>query len=65
MICNVCKKYFTSGHRPDGTPNGVAFVLKNEGKITMCAECLINLGKMSEQEKDDFFRRMKEINKGN
>lgn len=36
MICDNCKHFFLSGNRPDGTPNGVGFVLKN-GKASPCA----------------------------
>ena len=56
MICDNCKKFFTSGHNPlTGIPNGVKFVLNDKSSITMCGDCLVKLGKMSDEEKDKFF----------
>lgn len=60
MICTNCKKFFMRGNRPDGLTNGVDFVLKGGKKITMCADCLISLGKMGEKEKEAFMERIKE-----
>ena len=63
MICDNCKHFFTAGNRPDGVPNGVAFVQKNRKKITMCADCIIKLGKMDEDQKKAFFENLKEKGK--
>ena len=54
MICNSCKKYFTDGNRPGGMPNGVAFVLQGGKRITVCADCMISLGKMDDDHKREF-----------
>ena len=51
-----------AGNRPDGIPNGVKMILKGNKSITMCAECLIDLGQMTEAEKDAFFRDLQERN---
>ena len=44
MKCDKCGKEFDTGHRPDGLPNGVGFVLQDGTQITYCAECLIEKG---------------------
>ena len=49
MKCDVCGKEFGYGNRDDGLPNGVTFVTK-KGRITMCADCVIEMGKRSEDE---------------
>lgn len=59
MICDNCKKFFLSGNRPDGIPNGVEIIQKDGKSITMCAECVISIGKMDEKEKAEFFDRLK------
>lgn len=55
MICSNCKHFFSVGRRPDGTPNGVGFVLEGGKEITLCANCLIELGKMSQDQQEAFF----------
>lgn len=42
--CNECGKYFTSGNRPDGLPNGIGFVLNDGTKINVCTDCIIERG---------------------
>ena len=59
MICTNCKKYFTTGNRPDGIPNGVKMLLKGGKSITMCAGCMISIGKMSNGERDSFIEELK------
>ena len=59
MICDNCKKFFMSGNRPDGIPNGVKMIMKNNESITLCVNCLISVGAMSEKEKDGFFMRLR------
>ena len=58
MICDNCKKFFMNGNTK-GMPNGVAFVMNNGDKVTMCQRCLIELGKMSDDEKNTFFDELK------
>lgn len=60
MICTNCNKFFMNGNRPDGTPNGAGFMLRGGKKVTICADCLISLGKMGEKEKEAFMKRIKE-----
>lgn len=59
MICDKCKRFFMAGNRPDGIPNGVKMILKNNESITLCAQCLIDLGKMNEDQKAEFFNELK------
>ena len=51
MKCDVCGKEFESGNRPDGIPNGMAFILEGGKSITMCAECIIEKGREVAEEK--------------
>lgn len=60
MICSNCKHFFSAGHRIDGTPNGVGFVLEGGAEITLCANCLIELGKMTIDQQGAFFDRLTE-----
>lgn len=39
--CNVCKRKFSPGNRPDGLPNGLGFQLEDGSVFNMCADCLI------------------------
>lgn len=50
MKCDKCGKVFVVGNRPDGLPNGVAFVAADGNKVTMCADCLIKMGEELEKE---------------
>ena len=59
MICDNCKRFFTAGHRPDGIPNGIKMVLEGNKSITMCADCVINIGKMTEEKRSEFFDSIK------
>jgi UDP-glucose 6-dehydrogenase len=59
MICDNCKKFFISGNRPDGIPNGVKMLMRGNKSITMCAECLIAVGQMNQEQKDEFFEQLK------
>ena len=60
MICDICKKFFLPGNRPNGIPNGVKMIQKNGKSITICSECVISIGKMDEKERAEFFDRLKE-----
>ena len=61
MICDKCKKFFMSGNRPDGIPNGVKMLLKGGKSVTICADCMVKLGAMkTEAEKDAFINSLKD-----
>ena len=60
MIYKNCKRFFMEGNRSDGMPNGVGFVLKNGRKIDLCADCLISLGRMDDEQKEAFMKKMKD-----
>lgn len=55
--CDGCKKNFEAGNAPDGTPNGVGFVTGNK-TVSICRDCLIKLGMMSDRKKNEFFKRI-------
>lgn len=52
MKCDVCGKEFKEGNRLDGIPNGVAFVMKDGTKLTMCADCIMMVGQEQEEKRD-------------
>lgn len=52
MRCDICGKTFETGNRPDGLPNGMTFVLKDGAELTMCADCIIEMGKVREAESE-------------
>lgn len=52
ITCNYCGKSFEIGNRPDGLPNGVGFQTAT-GTINVCAECLIEMGKVKEAWKNE------------
>lgn len=58
MKCDNCKKEFKSGNREDGIPNGVGFQMEDGTTITLCADCLIELGKLDEKGRNKFFKRL-------
>ena len=47
-VCHGCGKEIIPGNRPDGTPNGVGFVMANGSVINFCADCIIALGMKQE-----------------
>lgn len=59
MICDKCRKRFTRGNRRDGIPNGFKMIPKSGKPFTLCAECIISLGKMNKKEKEAFFDDLK------
>lgn len=59
MICDNCKKFFMAGNRPDGIPNGIRMILSGNRAVTLCAECVMDIGRMDEQQKDEFFKNLK------
>lgn len=46
--CDKCGAVFISGQRPDGLPNGVGFKMQDGTVVSMCANCMIKLGKLRE-----------------
>ena len=59
MICDKCKKFFASGNRRDGIPNGVSMVMKNRKAITLCSDCVISIQQMNAEQKEAFFKELK------
>lgn len=60
MICDKCKSFFVAGNRPSGIPNGVKMIMNNGKSLTLCADCMINVGQMNEEQKEEFFKQYKE-----
>lgn len=52
--CNKCGKEFACGNRADGLPNGVGLELKNEKTIYICSDCILELGKLTDEEQERF-----------
>ena len=57
MKCNGCGKSFKRGNYIDGTPNGMTFVLDDKD-VTLCRGCIIKLGMMNAQAKDDWLKNL-------
>lgn len=57
MKCDACGKSFKRGNYVDGTPNGMGFVMENR-TITLCRGCIIKLGMMSKEQKNEFFKKL-------
>jgi len=58
QICDKCGKTFEAGNRPDGFPNSMGFIQKDKKKITVCADCIIEIGKADEQQRREFFEKL-------
>lgn len=43
--CDYCGKWFEIGNREDGIPNGFSFVKQDGSTLTICAECLMEIGR--------------------
>ena len=57
--CNKCGKYISQTLvRGDGLPNGVGFELEDGKAITLCAECIQDLGSRDDKGKDAFFKEL-------
>ena len=63
MKCDGCGKEFKHGNYIDGTPNGMGFQLEDGRLITLCRGCIIKLGMMSEEHKNEFFKKILGENK--
>lgn len=55
--CNNCDSIIDTP-RGDGLPSAVGFEMKDGGIVTLCADCLIKLGKMDDKGKHDFFKKL-------
>ena len=54
LMCTVCGKRFKMGNT-NGMPNGCGFMCKDGTLINMCQQCIVDLGRMTEAEKNKFF----------
>ncbi len=43
--CDYCGKWFEIGNREDGMPNGFSFVKQDGSTLTVCTNCVIDLGR--------------------
>ena len=43
--CDGCGSVIIPGNRPDGTPNGLGMETMDGKIITVCADCIIKVGK--------------------
>ena len=43
MKCDKCGKTFEEGNYPDGTPNGMGFVMQNGNVLTLCHDCIASI----------------------
>ena len=59
MKCDRCKNHISKKIiRGDGLPNGMTFQ-RQEGKdITLCADCIMELGQLDDEGKKDFFEKL-------
>lgn len=57
--CNKCGKYVDyKKKRPDGNPPIIGFIQDNGKGINVCADCIMELGRLPEDQRDEFFRDM-------
>lgn len=58
VMCSICGKTFVNGNtNTNGIPNGVGFYCKDGTLFNMCAQCIIDFGRMTDAEKDEFFTK--------
>lgn len=55
IICDMCGKKIVIGSRKDGLPDAVSF-MTDTGHKTVCADCLIAIGKKKKEEGSDDIR---------
>lgn len=60
MICSKCKNGFYKGIRPDGLPNGVGFEMEDGLVIHLCANCIMELGKLDRESQEEFIGELVE-----
>ena len=65
MTCSKCKKEFMAGNRPDGLPNGVGFEMEDGLVINLCANCIMELGKLDRESQEKFIGELVEEAKKN
>lgn len=56
--CMNCGKTFGFGNT-NGMPNAVSMVGEDGKTYTLCQNCLIEIGKMTDEEKEKFFNELK------
>lgn len=57
--CDRCKSNISESIiRADGLPSGVGFELESGKVITLCAACIMELGKRDARGKDLFFKEL-------
>lgn len=61
--CDKCESMFVTGNS-NGMPNGMTFVMKDDKQVTLCQKCIIKLGKLNEEEKQEFFKELGVETKG-
>ena len=60
MICDNCGKEFSIGNDQHGNPNGVKMILAGGDSITMCSDCIMNIGTMDDDQRKAFFKELRE-----
>lgn len=65
MTCSKCKKEFMAGNRPDGLPNGVGFEMEDGIVITLCCDCITELGGLDRKDQEKFIGNLVEEAKKN
>ena len=58
MRCDNCKKVFVAGNRADGLPNGIGYEMIDGTLITLCADCIMELGKLGDKGTDKFIKKV-------
>lgn len=53
MKCDNCGKEFEVGNRPDGLPNGIGLQMADESILTLCADCVMKIGKRKLEQEDE------------
>ena len=51
--CSSCGRRIRSGNS-NGMPNAIGFVQADGTLVNLCQQCIIELGKMSDKNKDEF-----------
>lgn len=57
--CKKCGKIIKMfPPRRDGLPAGVEMLTKDRGNIMLCVDCIIHLGTLDEQDKEQFWKEV-------
>jgi len=59
MKCDSCGNEFSVGSS-NGMPNGISFELHDGRLVTLCQKCIMKLGSLKDEEKEDFFNSLGE-----